>query len=135
MTKVTRIGVSVPTGLLKDFDETTRRMGYRDRSKAIHVAMRNLITEYQWMHEEEGTQTGAVVILFDHTVRGLEDALTDVQHDFMRIISSTMHIHLDEQNCLEIIAVRGESKTIKAFAQKLAGIRGIKQLKVAITHV
>ncbi len=134
MARATRFGVSVPNELLKEFDAVVKKMGFRDRSKAIQVAMRNLISDYEWLHEVEGTCAGAIIMIFDHTVKGLEDSITHVQHHFIDIISSTMHIHLDERNCLEIVAVKGKSNSIRELAQKLANIRGIKQIKIAIVH-
>lgn len=135
MSRVTRFGVSVPRELLREFDDVIRQMGFRDRSKAIQVAMRNLISDYKWMQEVSGESVGAVVLLFDHTVRGLEDELTHVQHHFTDVISSTMHIHLDEENCLEIVALRGDSRRIKELMRELAKIRGIKQLKVTVVSL
>ncbi len=130
--KVSRIGVSLPSQLLEEFDETIGRMGYTDRSKAIHAALRNFITEYKWASEAEGRGVGAIILLYDHTVKGLEDALTDTQHSYEDVVTSTLHIHLDEQNCLEILAIRGEGRDIKELAKELATKRGVKQLKLSI---
>jgi len=135
MSRVTRFGVSVPSELLREFDEFIRQMGFKDRSKAIQVAMRNLISDYKWMQEVPGESAGAIILLFDHTVSGLEDAITHVQHHYTDVISSTMHIHLDEQNCLEIVALRGDSKRIRELAKEFAKIRGIKQIRVTVVSV
>lgn len=128
---VSRFGVSVRPELLTKFDETIRHMHY-DRSKAIQLAMRNFLTDYRWEYEEEGLAAGTMTIIYDHEVRGLEESLTDTQHLHMNTISSAMHIHLDEQNCLLVIAVKGNVKTIKDLAKDLMNKRGIKQLKLAI---
>lgn len=135
MSRIVRFGVSVPRELLEEFDKIFKYMGFRDRSKAIQVAMRNLVSEYKWMRDIRGVCTGAIIILFDHTVKGLEGMLTHVQHDFTDVITSTMHIHLDEKNCLEIIAVKGGSVSIKNLAHKLTTIRGVKQLKIAAVAI
>ena len=127
---VSRFSVSVPPELRTEFDETIARMGY-DRSKAIQLAMRNFLTEYMWKYEEEGVAAGTVTIIYDHEVKGLEESLTFVQHLRRNIISSTMHVHLDERNCLSVIAVKGEIKTIQNLAKELMSKRGIKQLKLA----
>ena len=128
---VSRFSVSVHPELLTEFDETIKRIHY-DRSKAIQLAMRNFLTEYRWEYEEEGVAAGTMTIIYDHEVRGLEESLTDTQHLHMNTISSAMHIHLDEQNCLLVIAVKGNVKTIKDLAKDLMNKRGIKQLKLAI---
>lgn len=127
---VSRIGVSVPPDLLKDFDETINRLGYT-RSKAIQVAMRNFLTEHRWVVEGRGEIASALTMIYDHEVRGLEEALTDIQHDHRDVISSTNHIHLDERNCLEIVAVKGEVKAVQTLAKKLMREKGVKQLKLA----
>jgi CopG family nickel-responsive transcriptional regulator len=127
---VSRIGVSVPPDLLNDFDETINRLGYT-RSKAIQVAMRNFLTEHRWVVKGRDKVAGALTMIYNHEVRGLEEALTDIQHDHRDVISSTNHVHLDERNCLEIVAVRGEVKAIQTLAKKLMRERGVKQLKLA----
>lgn len=126
---VLRFGVSVPPELLKDFDGAIARMGY-DRSKALQLAMRNFLTEYKWKYEEGGLVAGTITLIYDHEVKGLEESLTDVQHLNRNLISSTLHIHLDERNCLLVIVVKGEVKAIRNLAKELMGKRGIKQLKV-----
>ena len=127
---VSRISVSVPPDLLSVFEETIKRLGY-DRSKAVQVAMRNFLTDYK-LQEGIGVVTGALVMVYDHEVKGLDETLTDVQHRFESVISSAMHIHLDERNCLEIIAVKGEVKRIQDLAQELMTKRGVKQFKQTI---
>jgi len=127
---VCRFSVSAPRNLVEEFNAIIRRMGY-DRSKAIQNAMRNFLSEWKWTHEAKSIMAGGLVAIYDHEVRGLEEALTDIQHRSQDIIESTMHIHLDKHNCLEIIAVRGEVKTIKNLAEELLGKRGVKQVKLA----
>lgn len=126
---VSRFGVSVPPELLKKFDEALERAGY-DRSKAIQLAMRNFLTEYKWKHEDEGVAAGTVNLIYDHEVKGSEESLTDTQHHYRDIISSTMHIHLDDQTCLLVIAVKGQVNQIKKLAKELMKKRGMKQLKL-----
>ena len=127
---VSRISVSLPPEVLTEFDETIGFLGLT-RSKAIQVAMRDFLTEHRWAGEK-GAVAGALTMIYDHEVRGLNEALTDVQHDYRHVITSTTHVHLDERNCLEIVAVRGEAKTIRRLARELMTKRGIKQLKLSI---
>lgn len=128
--KVCRFSVSAPPSLVAEFNSTIRRMGY-SRSKAIQTAMGNFISEWKWMHEAKGLMTGGLVAIYDHRIRGLEEGLTDIQHGSQDIIQSTMHIHLDERHCLEIIAVKGEAKSIQHLAEALLKNRGVKQVKLA----
>jgi CopG family nickel-responsive transcriptional regulator len=128
---VSRFGVSAPPELLTEFDETIARMGY-DRSKALRLAMRDFLTEYKWKHKEEGAVAGTFTIIYDHEVKGLEESLTDTQHLNRNIINSTLHIHLDERNCLLVITVKGEVKAIRDLARELMSKRGIKQFKLTV---
>lgn len=127
---VRRFSVSVPPKLLEDFDKVIREMGY-ERSKAIRLAMQNFLTEYRWTSEEERVGVGALIMIYDHKTRGLEETLTEIQHEYLTMISSTTHIHLDERNCLEIVAVKGRGKSIQSLAKRLMVERGVKQLKLA----
>jgi len=131
---VSRISISVPPELLKKFNETITQM-MLDRSKAIQVAMRNFLTEYGWTREERGTATGAIVMIYDHEVKGLEENLTNVQHAHQHIISSSMHVHLSERDCLSVIAVKREVGAIQDLAKELIAQRGVKQLKTAVVSI
>jgi len=128
---VSRFSVSAPSDLVEEFNATIRRMKF-DRSKAVQTAMRNFLSEWKWTRENKGIMTGGIVTVYDHEVRGIEEALTDIQHHNQTIISSTMHIHLDDRNCLEMIAVRGELKAVQNLAQELVRQRGVKQTKLAL---
>jgi CopG family nickel-responsive transcriptional regulator len=132
MSKITRVGVTFPPDLLRDFDEIIDKMGYESRSKAIQDAVTAFISEHKWLREETGTRAGVVMVLYDHEVRGLEEALTDIQHDFSHVIRSTLHVHLTERECLEAIAVKGEAKEIRRLAEALTSRRGVKLLKLML---
>jgi len=127
-----RISISVPSDLLKRFDDHIERLGYKNRSKAIQDAMQSLVTESKWMCEKMGTGIGAIAIVYNHEVKGLEEDLTDIQHHFGETICSSLHVHLDADNCLEIIAVRGKAQDVRDLAQELKTRKGVKQLKLAI---
>lgn len=129
--KVTRFSVSLPPPLLKKLDATWRSMQYEDRSKAIHDAIQSFMSEFEWMKKETGLITGAILILYYLDKPGLLDEITRVQHRFHHVISSTTHIHLEENKCLEMIAVRGNAKEVRDLAQVLMARKGVKQVKVA----
>ena len=135
MTGITRVGVTFPPELLKNFDIITAKMGYENRSKAVQDAVRMFVSEKKWLQEENGAQAGVLVLLYDHEVRDLENALTHVQHHYAQIICSTMHIHLNETDCLEAIAVRGDATEIRKLSNELASKRGVKMLKTTIVSV
>jgi CopG family nickel-responsive transcriptional regulator len=129
--KVTRFSVSLPPPLVEKLDKTWRSMRYENRSKAIHDAVRSFITEFEWMQKDSGRITGAVLVLYYLDKPGLLDEITKAQHKFKNAISSTLHVHLEENKCLEIIAVEGSVQEIRSLAQSLMTKRGVKQVKVA----
>ena len=135
MAKIIRVGVTFPPELLKDFDEITSKMGYESRSKAVQDAVRLFVSERKWLQEDESNQTGILLMVYDHEVRGLESELTEVQHNHSSLISSTMHIHIGEQDCLEAIAVKGKASDIRKLSNELTTKRGVKILKTMIVSV
>jgi CopG family nickel-responsive transcriptional regulator len=129
--KVTRFSVSLPPPLVEKLDKTWRSMRYENRSKAVHDAVRSFITEFEWMQKDSGRITGAVLVLYYLDKPGLLDEITKAQHQFKNAISSTLHVHLEDNKCLEIIAVEGSVQEIRSLAQSLMTKRGVKQVKVA----
>jgi CopG family nickel-responsive transcriptional regulator len=135
MSKVTRIGVTFPPELLKDFDEIINKMGYESRSKAIQDAVRLFVSERKWLKEEDTVQTGIILMVYDHEVKGLETELTETQHEHTSVITSTMHIHVSERDCLEAIAVKGKASEIRHLSDELTTRRGVKILKTTIVTI
>ena len=110
-------------------------MGYSSRSKAVHDAFRSLITEYEWMHKEEGEITGAIVLLFYIDKPRLLNKIAKTQQKYKNVIVSTMNISVTIDKILEIIAVKGDAKQIKNLIQELTTEKGIKQLKFSAIAV
>jgi CopG family nickel-responsive transcriptional regulator len=136
MTKITRVGVTFPPELLKEFDAITEKMGYESRSKAIQDAVRLFVSERKWLQAEANTtQTGVLLMVYDHDVRDLERDLTEVQHHHSSLVTSTLHIHIGDQDCLEAIAVKGKASEIRHLSDELATKRGVKILKTVIVSV
>ncbi len=133
MTKITRAGVTFPPDLLKDFDKIIGKMGYESRSKAIQDAVRLFVSERKWIQQEENTeQTGMIIMVYDHETRGLEEELTEIQHQHKETVTSTMHIHISERDCLEGIAVKGKVSAIRKLSDELATRRGVKIIKTVV---
>ena len=136
MTKITRVGVTFPPELLNDFDEITEKMGYESRSKAIQDAVTLFVTEKKWIQENEDTiQTGILLMVYDHDTLGLETKLTETQHHHSMVISSALHIHISEHDCLEAIAVKGKASEIRKLSDELATKKGVKIIKTMIVTV
>ena len=125
-----RIGVSLPDNLLGRFDEIIAKRGYSSRSEGIRDAIRNYILNYEWMNEVEGDRIGIISLLYDHDQRGLVNNIIDIQHDNSELTQSSVHVHIDEHNCLEILTLRGDAKQIKTFAEKMMSLKGVKHVKL-----
>ncbi|MBS7655756.1 nickel-responsive transcriptional regulator NikR [Candidatus Bathyarchaeota archaeon] len=132
MKKIIRAGVSFPQDLLEEFDKIIKVKGYKKRSKAICDAMRLYISNYKWEEAKEEV-IGVIALIYDHEIRGTTDALMEFEHNYGKLIVSTMHVHLDERNCLELMALKGLAKEIKSLADRLMSVRGVKQLKLLTT--
>ena len=126
---VTRFSVSIPPSLVKDFDDAWKNIGYENRSKAAHDAFRNFISEHRWTQEENEEITGAIVLLYYVDKPGLLTQITQAQHKFESVVSSSMHVHLSQDKCLEIIAVKGKAKDVRNLSHELMTKKGIKQMK------
>lgn len=129
---VIRFGISLEQALLARFDGLLRKKGYVSRSEAIRDLIRDSLVSDEW--ESSTIETvGTITIVYSHNTRELADTLTDLQHHHYNSIVSSMHIHIDGHNCLEVIVVRGKSGAIKAIADKLIGTRGVKHGKLSLT--
>jgi CopG family nickel-responsive transcriptional regulator len=135
MTKITRVGVTFPPDLLKDFDDVIGKMGYLNRSKAVQDAVRLFVSEQKWLQSKRGTMAGVLILLYDHEARGLENTLTHVQHHYPHVICSTMHVHLSETECLEAISVKGSVEEIRKLSNELSSKKGLKALKTSIFDI
>jgi len=134
MSEVVRFGVSLEKELLDKFDRLIKEKKYSNRSEAIRDLIRENLVKREWVDGKE--VAGAITLVFDHHKRDLVNILTDIQHDFYRIIISSQHIHLDHSNCLEIIVVRGKPTEVRGLANKLKSNRGVKYgaLSIATTE-
>ena len=129
---VTRFGVSIENPLLERFDKLLKGKGYSSRSEAIRDLIRDSLVNEDWQSSAAET-VGTITIVYSHKTRELPDTLTDIQHHYHNSIISTMHIHLDEHNCLEAIVVKGRAKDIKIIADRLIGTKGVKHGKLTVT--
>lgn len=127
-----KFSVSFSQELFKEFEMVSKELGIRNRSKALQSAVNLFIAMNRWQFTS-GNVAGAILLLYDHEESGLEETLTDIQHDYMDVIVSALHIHVTYRECLLIIAVRGEVGKIKMLYEKIVNLRGIKQLQYSIT--
>ncbi|MGB9749499.1 MAG: nickel-responsive transcriptional regulator NikR [Caldisericia bacterium] len=131
MEEIIRFGVSIEKNVLNKFDEMIKKENYPTRSKAIGDLIRESLIKREWLRG--GEVAGAITLVYNHHRRELVDKLTDIQHDYHNIVISTLHIHLDYDNCLEIVAVKGNAKDIVKLSNLLKSTKGIKHSSMIVT--
>ena len=125
MAGITRFGVSLDERLLMKFDRLNERKGYSNRSEAIRDLIRDSLVREQWeLGDSDGV--GTLTLVYDHETRELEERLTELQHAHFKAIVSTLHVHLDQHHCLEVLVLRGKAALLKSIADRLIGTRGVK---------
>lgn len=131
MSDLYRFGISLDRELIEAFDRHIKAQGYQSRSEAL----RDLIREelLRKTTTEGGLVAGAIVMTYDHHKRELVNRLIDIQHDFHDLIISTQHIHLDHENCLEVIAVKGNAPEIEKLSSALKVLVGVKHLDLSLS--
>ena len=134
MGKTVRFSISTSIDLLKRFDEALRERSYTNRSKAIRDLIIGFIVDREWEKSERHVM-GSLTLLYDHEARGLLGKLTEIQHERGGNIVSTMHVHVDEKNCMEILALKGFPKEIREVADKLVSCRGVKHGKLVMSTI
>ena len=132
MAELTRFGISMDAELLAQFDELLGKKGYGNRSEGVRDLVRGALVEDQWARGDEET-VGTVTIVYDHHTRDLADKLTEHQHSHHDAIISSLHVHLDHHNCLEVVVVRGSADQVRRLADEMIGTKGVKHGKLAMT--
>lgn len=124
MSELFRFGISLEKELLDKFDQLISEKNYTNRSEAFRDLIRQELVKKEWQQDKK--VAGAIILIYNHHKRELLNRITDIQHDFSKVIISTQHIHLDQDNCLEIIAVKGNSREVQKLADILKSIKGVK---------
>lgn len=126
----TRVSLSLSEPLLEDFDATSRDLGHSNRSVAVGEAMREFLANRKWDLAKKGSVAGVILLTYDHHSRGINAALTELQHDFPDTVTATMHLHLSKHTCLEVIAFKGEANRVRSLAKILQSNKGVLSLRV-----
>ncbi len=124
--------MTLPSDLLNQLDEVSRSIGYKKRSKAIRDSITTFISDYRSLRGEKGRRAGTITFIYEHETPKISDLLTKVQHRFSSLIDASLHIHLNEARCLEVLAVRGESQEIRRLAEALMSLNGVETLKATL---
>ena len=133
MSTLFRFGISIDKTLLDKFDRLIREQKYTNRSEAFRDLIREELVKRAW---REGKQVaGAITFIYDHHQRDLLSRIVDTQHHYQKLIISTQHIHLDHENCLEIVAVKGNSREVQKLADTLKSIKGVRHGTLSMSSI
>ena len=131
MGDLSRIGVSIDSELLHRFDRLIADRGYENRSEAFRDLIRDRLVGSAVV--ANAYVVGAVTLIYDHHTRLLPEKLTDIQHDHHEVIISTLHAHLDHDTCLEVIALRGKSRSVQQLADRLISTKGVQHGRLVMS--
>jgi len=132
MAELCRIGVAIHEELLEKFDQLIEKRGYTNRSEAFRDLIRSELVQEVW-EVSDAVVFGTVTLVYDHHVRLLTEKLTELQHKFHSSILSSMHVHLDHDNCLEVILVKGKAPVVQKLANALIATKGVKHGRFTAT--
>jgi CopG family transcriptional regulator, nickel-responsive regulator len=132
MSELSRIGVAIDSDLLEKFDDLIARRGYANRSEAFRDMIRDELVQRAG-ESPESNVVGTLTLVYDHHTRMLNEKLTGLQHEFHKSILSTLHIHLDHDNCLEVTIIRGKAGAVQKLADALISTKGVKHGRLTIT--
>jgi len=132
MGQLVRSGISLDSDLLARFDDLIGTKGYSNRSEAIRDLIREKLVEAEWAAGSMEV-VGTVSLVYNHHALDLPKRLTDIQHEHHPAVVSTMHVHLDAHNCLEVLILRGKGSEIKTLGERLVSTKGVKHGKLALT--
>ncbi|MFP4059568.1 MAG: nickel-responsive transcriptional regulator NikR [Bacteroidota bacterium] len=128
---IKRFGVSLEAEVLEELDLFVHENKFPNRSQAIRFLIEKNIVEKKWRCNN--TVAGAIVLVYDHHKRDLTSRSLDIQHDYHHLILSVQHVHLDHDNCLETITVKGKAHELSELSDRLIGLKGVKHGKLVMS--
>ncbi len=131
--KLKRFGVAIPQELLVKFDKFIKERKYKNRSEAIRDLIRAEFVKKSWELNQQ--IVGVISIVYNHHKRELVDKIVDIQHEFQDMIVASQHIHLDSENCLEVILTRGKGQDVQTLKDRLAAVKGVLHATLSVTAV
>lgn len=132
MAELSRIGISLDSDLLDRFDRFIADQGYENRSEAFRDLIRDRLVD-STVSARNALVVATVTLVYDHHTRLLPEKLTDIQHQSHELIISTLHAHLDHENCLEVILMRGKSKDVQRLGDRLISTKGVRHGRLVMS--
>lgn len=128
-----RFSVAMPEDLLIEFDQLVAQRGLaKNRSEVVRDLVRDALVENECSTPGKEV-VGTLTIVFNHHANDLQEKLDTIQHEYFENIISSMHVHLDPHNCLEVIVMRGETGLIQGVSNLILGTKGVKNGRLVLT--
>ena len=131
MGTLTRFGVSFDSELLKRFDALCDQRGYQTRSEAIRDLVRSTLVEQEWGDSDQDV-AATLTLVYDHHKSDLAQKVTNLQHEAHHLIITTLHVHLDHHNCLEVLVLKGPGDQVQELARALIAAKGVMFGKLSL---
>jgi CopG family nickel-responsive transcriptional regulator len=127
-----RITVSIPASLYDELDAMVAERGYASRSEAISKMISGQLVHHQ---QQLGRQimAGTITLIYDHAKNGLQSRLMKIQHQYLKEIISSQHVHLENHHSLEVLLVQGPGSRLKRIADALIACKGVKHGNLNVT--
>lgn len=129
---VVRFGVSLDRSIMDELDQYVQNNKFSNRSQAIRSLVEKYAVEHKW--QCDNMVAGAIVIVYDHHKRNIDNEINEVQHQYHNLILSSHHVHLDHHTCLETIAVQGKASELTSLADRIISLKGIHHGKLVMTR-
>jgi CopG family transcriptional regulator, nickel-responsive regulator len=133
MKNVTRFGVSLNPELLKSLDEYKDKKKFSSRSQAISFIIEETLVDQAY--KDNKVVCGALVLIYDHHKADFISKFISIQHDFHEVILSSQHIHIDHDNCMETIILKGSSSKLQELSNNLLSLKGIKHGRLVLASL
>jgi CopG family nickel-responsive transcriptional regulator len=133
LSDIIRFGVSIEQDLLENYDRLIAERGYATRSEALRDLIREALIQQKIEMNSKTPALGSLTLVYDHHASNLLQEMAQIQHNFHELILSVMHLHVNHNDCLEVIALRGIVAEIVALANGLLSLKGIKNGKLFLT--
>jgi CopG family transcriptional regulator, nickel-responsive regulator len=121
------ISISLNENILQDLGIVEKHMGFSGRSEAIRAGLRMLIADYKEKEKMRGTITASILLVHEDS-----EEISEIVHHYQKIISTTVHNHLDQGKCLEILVLKGDAQQVKVLHQKLTTCKNVRFIKMVV---
>ncbi len=121
-----RFTISIDDDLAADFDHLIEHIGYENRSEAVRDLIRQALEKSRQQSNQAKHSIAVVSYVYNHHEKTMADRLINVHHDHHNLVISSMHAHLDHDNCLEAVFLRGKTDQVRHFAGHLTAMSGIR---------